>query len=110
MRPYACPRVIGRLTRARIEDQIEALITLLDAMDADPDFEPNMSTGAAYWSIAGNNDDREYDGADHDSGDMIFGGNERIRSHGARDNARDRENGKSIQEARKAVGLAGKKQ
>lgn len=37
---------VPQRTRRTIEDEIERLIALLDAVDGDPDLEPEIDTGA----------------------------------------------------------------
>jgi hypothetical protein len=57
----ARPSALNPTTRRSIEDEIDRLIALLDAMDGDPDLE---------------GDEREIDPAEIDSPDFIWGGGE----------------------------------
>ena len=50
------------MTRRDIEDQIERLLSILDAWDGDADFEDDA--------------DREYDSVDYDSPGFVWGGGE----------------------------------
>lgn len=55
-------------SRRQIEDEIERLLTALDAMDPDPDLEPSLGAaerlGGNWWAPSHNTDDRESDEAD----------------------------------------------
>ena len=69
--------------RAAIERCIDALITLLDVSDPDPDLEPNAdlepylaASSGPHWHANGPGENLELDPAYQDAPLMIAGGNE----------------------------------